>query len=167
MIHSHTPLADLHWPHLPMILAEAFSVPSWELFPHTVSELAELADMDEEEVIQRLNLLGSLLKDPEITPQQLKMLMNNSKDIVLLDVRTAQEYTMCHLNGSLLVAHADMMALLPKFKDAAHVVTICHHGVRSLSAALFLRAHGVTHAVSLQGGLDRWAEHIDPSMKRY
>ncbi len=167
MIHPDTPLADLRWPHLSVILTEAFAVPHWETFPDTVAELAQQAEMDVDHVIQRLHMLAALMKDPEITPQQLDLLMKNSKDVVLLDVRTAMEYTLCRLNGSLLVAHADMMALLPKFKEAAHVVTICHHGVRSFSAALFLRAHGVSRAVSLQGGLDRWAVEVDPKMKRY
>lgn len=167
MIQSHSLLADLRWPHLPLILTEAFTIPTWELLPNTVSELAELAGEDVDTVIDRLHLIGSLLKDAEITPKQLMMLTSNSKDVILLDVRTAKEYTLCRLHGSLLVAHADMVALLPKLREAAHVVTLCHHGMRSLSAALFLRAQGVTHAVSLQGGLDRWAEQIDPSMKRY
>ena len=43
-------------------------------------------------------------------------------------------------------------------------VVICHHGIRSLSGAMYLRSLGVK-AYSLKGGLDLWAREIDPSLK--
>ncbi|MBC7533383.1 MAG: sulfurtransferase, partial [Oligoflexus sp.] len=47
------------------------------------------------------------------------------------------------------------------------VVTICHHGVRSLSAAFYLREAGLPRVRSLKGGLDEWALTVDKEMPRY
>ena len=47
------------------------------------------------------------------------------------------------------------------------VVVYCHHGVRSLRATHFLRSIGVANAFSMKGGIEEWAERIDPEMPRY
>ena len=47
------------------------------------------------------------------------------------------------------------------------LVVYCHHGIRSLHAALALRSRGYTQARSLRGGIDRWSAEIDPAMPRY
>jgi rhodanese-related sulfurtransferase len=50
--------------------------------------------------------------------------------------------------------------------DGAAVVVYCHHGVRSLSGAAILGRAGI-EALSLAGGIDRWALTVDPSVPRY
>jgi rhodanese-related sulfurtransferase len=47
------------------------------------------------------------------------------------------------------------------------VVVYCHHGGRSLQVARFLRGQGFDKAQSMAGGIDEWAETIDPSLPRY
>ena len=47
------------------------------------------------------------------------------------------------------------------------VVTVCHHGVRSISAAHVLEAAGHPNVLSLAGGIDAWAQRIDPTYARY
>jgi len=46
-------------------------------------------------------------------------------------------------------------------------VAYCHHGIRSLQAATFLRSVGLPNVRSLAGGIDRWAREIDREMVRY
>jgi rhodanese-related sulfurtransferase len=50
---------------------------------------------------------------------------------------------------------------------ARRIVVHCHHGGRSLRAAKWLRGNGFSQAQSLAGGIDAWAEQIDPSLPRY
>jgi adenylyltransferase/sulfurtransferase len=47
-----------------------------------------------------------------------------------------------------------------------YVVT-CHRGGRSLRACVLLREAGFEYVRSLQGGIDAWAQRIDPTMARY
>jgi len=46
------------------------------------------------------------------------------------------------------------------------VALYCHHGARSLYAAEWLARQGYD-ALSLAGGIDRWAGEIEPGMARY
>jgi rhodanese-related sulfurtransferase len=47
------------------------------------------------------------------------------------------------------------------------IVVICHHGVRSLNVANWLRNQGFDQAQSLRGGIDAWARDVDPAVMRY
>jgi rhodanese-related sulfurtransferase len=44
---------------------------------------------------------------------------------------------------------------------------MCHHGGRSANVTSFLNANGYPNAVNLDGGIDAWAAHIDPTLARY
>jgi adenylyltransferase/sulfurtransferase len=43
----------------------------------------------------------------------------------------------------------------------------CHRGPRSIQAYHLLKNSGFTKLHVLQGGVDAWAERIDPTMARY
>ena len=49
----------------------------------------------------------------------------------------------------------------------ALIVAYCHHGVRSLNAAVLLERMGYERVVSLAGGIDAWSLAVDPSVPRY
>jgi rhodanese-related sulfurtransferase len=52
-------------------------------------------------------------------------------------------------------------------KRLGAVAPFCHHGVRSLGAATWLRSQGVEGARPMTDRIDRWAIEIDPRMPRY
>ncbi|HEY6419947.1 MAG TPA: rhodanese-like domain-containing protein, partial [Candidatus Binataceae bacterium] len=56
---------------------------------------------------------------------------------------------------------------LKELPEGDTLVLICHHGVRSLQAAAWLRRNAFDGAVSLWGGIDAWATEVDPGMGRY
>ena len=100
---------------------------------------------------------------------------------VLLDVRTPAEHALVALPGALNLPRELFFASEGGFHsldelrqrvDQARitpdkpVVAYCHSGVRSLHAAAFLASRGV-EAVSLAGGIDRYAVDVDPSLPRY
>ena len=51
--------------------------------------------------------------------------------------------------------------------DKADVVVYCHHGVRSLNVANWLRQQGIPNVQSMDGGIDVWSLTVDPSVPRY
>lgn len=116
-------------------------------------------------MISQHSLLHDLPHD--ITPQELKDLMNSGQPLTLLDVRHDWEYQLCHLEGSVNVSLAHLTQNLPQLPKDELVVTICHHGVRSRQAASIFREAGFSKVTSLKGGIDAWAQQIDKSMERY
>ena len=58
----------------------------------------------------------------------------------------------------------DQLGALPRDR---HLLVLCHHGVRSRYVTRFLRAQGITAVSNIAGGIEAWAEKLDPAMRRY
>lgn len=105
----------------------------------------------------------------EITPRELAQKIANGHAILLVDVRQVWENQIARLPGSLLIPLNELPSRageIPANPDSLLVV-YCHHGVRSLSAAAFLRRLGHTNVTSLAGGIDGWSCEVDPGVPRY
>jgi rhodanese-related sulfurtransferase len=88
--------------------------------------------------------------------------------MVLLDVREPWEFQTASFPGALLMPMGDVTSRAHAELDPdGHIVVLCHHGQRSLSVAMWLRAQGFDHAQSLAGGIDAWSRLIDPTVPRY
>jgi rhodanese-related sulfurtransferase len=61
----------------------------------------------------------------------------------------------------------EIPANLAALESAEDVILFCHHGMRSLDAAAWLRSQGVEGARSMTGGIDRWSTEIDSLVPRY
>jgi sulfur-carrier protein adenylyltransferase/sulfurtransferase len=105
--------------------------------------------------------------DREILPVELEGRLAGSDAPLLLDVREPHEFEIVRLPGANLIPLRDLPARLRELDPRASLVVYCHHGTRSLQAVDLLRAAGFPGALSLAGGIDRWADEIDPAMVRY
>jgi rhodanese-related sulfurtransferase len=105
----------------------------------------------------------------EITPHELAARLAAGAPTYLVDVRQPWEHDVAALPGSRLVPLDEMPARHREVHPppGALLVTYCHHGVRSLDAAMFLARNGWPDVASLAGGIDAWARVIDPSLRRY
>ena len=103
----------------------------------------------------------------EIHVDTLAQLRAAAADIQLVDIREDWERAVCLIAGSIEIAMATLPGALDRLDPDRPVVTLCHHGVRSLRAAAWLRQQGFVQAVSLAGGIDAWARQVDPAMARY
>jgi|SRR5450432_1665248 rhodanese-related sulfurtransferase len=103
----------------------------------------------------------------EITPTEVNSRLAQGEKFAFIDVREQWEYDTAHIEGSTLVPLREIPASLPQLQSAGEIVFFCHHGMRSLDAAAWLRSQGVNNARSMSGGIDRWSAEIDPSIPRY
>jgi rhodanese-related sulfurtransferase len=103
----------------------------------------------------------------EITPSEVKALQTRGEKFAFVDVREQWEYDAAHIDGSTLIPLREVPANLPRLQAAGEIVFLCHHGMRSLDAAAWLRSQGVEGARSMSGGIDRWSLEIDPGVPRY
>ena len=174
-MNGQTLLSDIDIPHWDVVLDEIFAVPPPEFFPEearplTVADLAKTSGLSEFEVIAKLQAVVRMSEEIEITGDELAVVLadgGKKAAALFVDVREEWEYKICSLPESLLLCRLNFPELLPRLKAAPLVVVICHHGVRSYSAALYLRQQGVKAARSLAGGLAAWAEEHDRSMAKY
>ncbi len=104
----------------------------------------------------------------ELYPKELKTYIGAANDPpVLIDVREQWEYDIVHLPDSELIPMSELSEQIGKLNRDAEIVVICHHGIRSRAAALYMEKHGFKKVINLKGGIDAWAKDVDPSMPTY
>jgi len=107
------------------------------------------------------------VSDIEIGPKELKEKLDQGAGLLVIDVREPWEHQIGAIEGAKLVPLNTLPANMELFHQADEVVIYCHHGMRSLNAATWLRSQGVDGARSLAGGIERWSTEIDPRVARY
>ena len=100
-----------------------------------------------------------VIKDLNITIQQLQEKIIENEEILLLDVRTRGEFEgpLGHLPGSLLIPVQELeqrFIELNQYKEK-EIVVICRSGNRSVSATKILISKGF-NAVNVIGGMKAW-----------
>lgn len=93
--------------------------------------------------------------------------MDNGAPPLLVDVRDPWEYEIRRIEGAKLIPMRTIPANLQALDTDDDVICYCHHGIRSLDVAAWLRGQGVEKAKSLAGGIDRWSAEIDRRVPRY
>lgn len=103
----------------------------------------------------------------QLSPGDLSELLESDHSVFLLDVREEEEFDFCKIIGSVNIPLINLVQNLQKIDQDKLVVTICHHGHRSLKAAMTLKDLGFCDVRNLKGGIDAWSTNIDPEVKRY
>lgn len=102
-----------------------------------------------------------------VTPRELQERLARGDELVLLDVREPGEFEFCRIAGSRNVPLSELALRHVELDPEQETVCICHHGIRSASAAAALKRLDFDRVVNLVGGVERWAREIDASMPRY
>lgn len=106
--------------------------------------------------------------DFEITPEELKKKLDAGEKIVVLDVREPWEIQTAHVPNTKNIAMGDVPTKAHQELDPeAHIVVMCHHGVRSANVAAWLQQQGFEKVQSMQGGIDRWSRTVDAKVPTY
>ena len=86
-----------------------------------------------------------------------KKLMASRKDLLLIDIRSPQEFSQGFIAGSQNIPFIDIMEgrhALPKNKP---LLLICSIGGRSFAAVQLLQEKGYTEVYNLDGGIQAWS----------
>jgi rhodanese-related sulfurtransferase len=107
--------------------------------------------------------------DLEITARDVAArLKSGETGLTLLDVREPWEFQTAQIAGSKLMPMGEIPSrAFEELDPEAHIVTVCHSGVRSLNVAVWMRQQGFEKVQSLSGGIDSWSREVDPTVPRY
>jgi molybdopterin/thiamine biosynthesis adenylyltransferase/rhodanese-related sulfurtransferase/molybdopterin converting factor small subunit len=105
---------------------------------------------------------------PEVLVEELKDEWEaKGDDLVVVDVREPHEWEIAHLEGSRLIPLGQLPERINELDGHAEIVTYCHKGARSMKALEILKGAGFGKVRSLAGGIDAWAQRVEPGMPRY
>jgi molybdopterin/thiamine biosynthesis adenylyltransferase/rhodanese-related sulfurtransferase len=107
--------------------------------------------------------------DWEITPREVKSMMDRKEDFVLIDCRLPNEHQITHIEGAKLIplqVIGSRMNELTPHRDAK-VVVHCKSGKRSMQFAQVLRRSGFKDVKSMAGGIALWNTDVNPGGPQY
>ena len=105
----------------------------------------------------------------EISPGEVKALLDGQADFFLLDCREADEFQAASIAGATLLPMSEIQGRVTELEPHRdrHVVVHCHLGGRSMQVTQWLREQGFDRVQSMAGGIAAWSEEIDPSVPTY
>ena len=103
----------------------------------------------------------------EITALELERERARRPELVLVDVREPREAEIAHIAGARLIPLRELPGRLAELSGHGDIVTLCHHGPRSLKARDILTGAGFANVRSLAGGIDAWSREVDSEVPRY
>jgi adenylyltransferase/sulfurtransferase len=110
---------------------------------------------------------GSVGGDWDIEVRQLAKKLQQGEDIHLLDVREPHELEISNLKGADLIPLGQLAARLSELDSADEMVVFCKGGTRSARALELLASAGFRKVKNLKGGINAWAQEVDPSLPIY
>ena len=104
----------------------------------------------------------------EISPGDVVKKVRSNEDVILLDVRTLEEYEEVHLENALLLPVQELsqqtlnkISLGDNAKDK-EIILYCRSGARSQTAYNVMKSLGYTNIKSVAGGMTQWQEDKYP-----
>ena len=100
---------------------------------------------------------------PEVTPEEVKSDIDNNEKIILLDVRTPEEYAKTHIEKSVNLpldeVSKKIVSIIPNKNQFIYVY--CFSGARSISAVKQMLDLGYNNVFNMPNGILAWR------LKRY
>jgi molybdopterin/thiamine biosynthesis adenylyltransferase/rhodanese-related sulfurtransferase len=104
----------------------------------------------------------------EVTVQDMKQALEDpGLGIKVVDVREPDEYEIARVKGVPLLPLSQIESRFTELDPNQQYYLHCKAGVRSLKALTFLRERGFKYLKSVKGGINAWADEIDPAVPKY
>ena len=133
----------------------------------TIEQVALKHSKDANAMLEALNEGIENMHKSEITVLEFSELQKRNAKILIIDVREEWEFEIAHIPNSILLTEKNFAETVASSKSLECVIVVCHHGLRSMNATLYLKENGVANARSLQGGIDAYSSKLDNSIPKY
>lgn len=97
-----------------------------------------------------------------VTPQEAKDLIDNRRDLLLIDVRGEDELHEGYIEGSILMPLWDIIKGTQRPPKNKPILLICAVGGRSLALGQLMAKNGWPEVYNLKGGISAWKEEKLP-----
>ena len=93
---------------------------------------------------------------PDLSPEELKALIDNHSDLTILDMRTPEEYGRFCIPGGVNVPGGELIHWVEELRAKPAVIVNCAGRTRSIIGAAALRRLGLTNVRALRNGTMGW-----------
>ena len=102
-----------------------------------------------------------------IEPNELAEWRQQDPSLRLVDIRSREEFEAVQIAGSQLLSQEVMRQIMADGLNTRPLVIVDHQGRNGLDAAAYYLGHGLQNVRCLRGGIDAWAQEVEPNLRRY
>jgi rhodanese-related sulfurtransferase len=95
-----------------------------------------------------------------VTTEEAKQLIDN-KEVVVLDVRTPEEYQDGHIPNAILIPLQELENKLNDLDKEEPYLVVCRSGNRSAQASEILTSNSFANIYNMAGGMNDWGFDIE------
>ncbi len=105
----------------------------------------------------------------EVTPRDVKCMLDKGERFVFIDCRLPNEYQITHIDGTKLIPLQQIGQHIGSLRQHANdkIVVHCRTGGRSMQFTQLLRQNGFADVKSMAGGILLWNKDINPGGPQY
>jgi len=96
----------------------------------------------------------------DISVEQAKYIISSKPNLIIIDVRTQEEYNNKHIEGSINIPLNILDKEIMEFCSCEEFLVYCKSGARSRQATDILLEKGYVRTYNMIGGIDAWNESI-------
>jgi rhodanese-related sulfurtransferase len=128
---------------------------------------ARNGNLDVAEVLAHIESSHELDAKLLIAPTELAALRQQDPALRIVDVRSREEFEAVNIAGSQLLSQDVMRQILSDGSNTRPLILVDHQGKTALDAAAYFLGHGLQNVRCLRGGIDAWAQEVEPTIRRY
>ena len=102
----------------------------------------------------------------EVTPIEVKKMVDEGIEIQIIDVREPLEFDLVNIGG-LNIPLKNIESQIALIQRHIPVIVHCKSGGRSVLAIAKLQQHGFSNLLNMSGGILRWIDDVDQELMRY
>jgi len=108
--------------------------------------------------------VGQKLAYKTISVSDARAMMESSSNLLVVDVRTPQEYMQGHLKGAINIPLSDLSLRMGELEKDRPILVYCQTGYRSAQASSILVKAGFVKIYNLEGGIMAWVSSGYPTV---
>jgi rhodanese-related sulfurtransferase len=131
----------------------------------SVMEHLQIVSRNIQDLQERVSESGSFIHFGDVSVNQAKQLIDRKSSMVVLDVRTEEEYETEHIEGAINFWVDVLLQKINELDPNREYLVYCRLGLRSTRATQILNDNGFLKVFNLVGGIEAWKQEGYPLKK--
>ena len=113
----------------------------------------------------QIQLPSTTISYGDVTVEEAKSLIDSNFSLIILDVRTREEYDSGHIGGAILIPVGELEDRLDELSKEEEFLIYCRTGNRSSNSVNILKENGYTKIFHMNDGIIAWIQAGYPTVK--
>ena len=112
----------------------------------------------------QVHLPSTTISFGDVTVEEAKSLVESNVSLIIVDVRTREEYDSGHIEGAILIPVSELEGRITELSKEEELLIYCRTGNRSSNSVNILKANGYTKIFHMNDGIIAWIQAGYPTV---